>query len=89
MTGAKVENLSPAVAMDVQADMMAHGVVVVDAAGGSIAANYGFQTGDIVRAVNGATIGNVGALTHALGRAQQWNMVIERGGRKLTLNVGG
>jgi serine protease Do len=88
MTGAKVENLSPAVAMDVQASMMAHGVVVVDAAAGSIAANYGFQTGDIVRTVNGVNIGNVGELNHVLGSARQWNMVIERGDRKLNLNVG-
>jgi serine protease Do len=88
MTGAKVENLSPAVAMDVQASMMAHGVVVVDAAAGSIAANYGFQTGDIVRTVNGVNIGNVGELNHVLGSARQWNMVIERGDSKLNLNVG-
>jgi serine protease Do len=88
MTGAKVENLSPAVAMDVQADMMAHGVVVVDTAGSSIAANYGFQTGDIVRSINGANIGNVGELNHVLNSTQQWNMVIERGDHKLNLNVG-
>jgi S1-C subfamily serine protease len=73
--------------MDVQASMMAHGVVVVDTAAGSIAANYGFQTGDIVRTVNGANIGNVGELGHVLDGARQWNMVIERGDRKLNLNV--
>jgi Do/DeqQ family serine protease len=87
LTGAKVENLSPAAAMDVQADMLAHGVVVVTVAEGSIAANYGFQMGDIIRAVNNLNIGSVGDLAHALGGAQQWNMVIERGGRKLNLSV--
>jgi serine protease Do len=89
LTGAKVENLSPAVAMDVQASVMERGVVVVSVAEGSIAANYGFQTGDIVRAINGANIGNIGDLAHALNSAQQWQMVVERGGRKLTLSVGG
>jgi serine protease Do len=89
LTGAKVENLSPAVAMDVQASLMARGVVVVSVADGSIAANYGFQTGDIIRAINGAAIGNIGDLAHALNSAQQWNMVVERAGHKLSLNVGG
>jgi serine protease Do len=87
MTGAKVENLSPAVAMDVQANMMDRGVVVVSVTEGSIAANYGFQTGDIIRAINNANIGNIGDLAHALNSAQQWQMVVERGGHKLNLSV--
>jgi len=89
LTGTKVENLSPAVAMDVQASPMDRGVVVVTVTEGSIAANYGFQTGDIIRAINGANIGNIGDLAHALNSAQQWQMVVERDGHKLTLNVGG
>jgi len=67
----------------------AKGVAVVAAPPGSIAGNYGFQPGDIIREVNGTAINNVGELTHALAAAQSWQMVIERGGRRLNLNVGG
>jgi Do/DeqQ family serine protease len=87
MTGSKVENISPAVATDLSLDLMARGVVVVSVAGDSIAAQQGFQPGDIVRSVNGTAIGNVGELQSALGATQSWDMVVERGGQKLTLRV--
>jgi serine protease Do len=87
MTGAKVENLSPAVATDLQLDAMAHGVVVVSVADGSIAAGQGFQPGDIVKSLNGTAIGSVGQLQGALGGTQSWDMVVTRGGRDLTLRV--
>src|SRR5581483_12465828 len=41
LTGAKVENLSPAVNTELQLDLMAHGVVVMSP-GDSIAAQQGF-----------------------------------------------
>ncbi|HEY1630038.1 MAG TPA: Do family serine endopeptidase [Rhizomicrobium sp.] len=85
MTGTKVENLSPASANDLQLDPMAHGVAVVSVAEGSIAANQGFQPGDIIKSVNGTAIANVGQLQSTLGNAQNWDMAVERGGRTLTL----
>ena len=89
MTGTKIENLSPAAALDLQVSFAEKGVAVVDVAAGSIAANYGFQPGDIIRSVNGVEIGSVGELMKALTGAQQWSMIVERGGHRLTLNVGG
>ena len=59
-------------------------------AGRSIAANQGFATGDIIRSINGAAIRDVSELQRALGQANgHWDMVIDRGGRRLTLNVDG
>src|SRR6185437_10591817 len=58
LTGAKVENLSPAVNTELQLDLMARGVVVLSP-GDSIAARQGFQSGDIVRALNGQEIHSV------------------------------
>jgi len=89
LTGAEVENLSPAVASDLQMDLMAKGVVVVSA-GQSIAANQGFQAGDIVKSVNGAEIRSVSQLKQALdGGSQQggWNLVVDRGGQRLSLSI--
>ena len=54
LTGAKIENLSPAVAVELQMGLMAQGVVVVGGAGNSSPPSHGFQPGDIVVSVNGA-----------------------------------
>ncbi len=89
LTGARVENLSPATATELQMDVMAHGVAIIAVSPTGIAANYGFQPGDIVRSINGAAINRSGELVKALSGANQWDMVIERGGRRLTLSVQG
>ncbi|HEY3638033.1 MAG TPA: Do family serine endopeptidase [Rhizomicrobium sp.] len=90
LTGAKVENLSPAVAADLQLDFSAHGVVVVSANANSFSGSYGFQAGDIVRAINGTEIHSVNELQHALANAGgHWDMVVDRGDQRLTLSVGG
>ena len=64
LTGARVENLSPAAALDLQLEPTETGVVIVSA-GRSIAANQGFVPGDIIRSVNGSAIHNVGDLNRA------------------------
>ncbi|HEY1613029.1 MAG TPA: Do family serine endopeptidase [Rhizomicrobium sp.] len=87
LTGAKVENLSPAVATEMQLDLNARGVAIVSA-GDAIAGGYGFQPGDIIRGLNGAEIHTVAELVHALADANgQWQLVIDRGGQRLTLSV--
>ncbi|HEX4861942.1 MAG TPA: PDZ domain-containing protein, partial [Rhizomicrobium sp.] len=89
LTGARVENLSPAAALDLQLEATSEGVAVVSP-GRSIAANQGFEAGDIIRSINGAAIHNVGELNRALGQANgHWDMIIDRGGRRLTLSVDG
>ena len=89
LTGAKVENLSPAAALDLQLDLLAKGVAIISVNPNSYSGNYGFEPGDIVRSVNGAGINRVGELTRALDGAHHWDLVIERGNRRLTLSVDG
>ena len=88
LTGAKVENISPAAATELQMDVMAHGVAIVTP-GTAFAARYGFQPGDIVRSVNGAAVNRVGDLVRLLNGANHWDLVVERGGRRLNLSVDG
>ncbi|HEX3652494.1 MAG TPA: Do family serine endopeptidase [Rhizomicrobium sp.] len=89
LTGAKVENLSPAVNTELQLDLMARGVVVL-APGDSIAAQQGFQSGDIVRAINGTEIHSVNELNRALANAGgQWDMIIDRGGQQIHVTLAG
>ena len=87
MTGATVENLSPAAAAELQMDAMAHGVAVVSI-GNGFATRY-FQPGDIVRSVNGSPVNRVGDLVKALNGANSWILVVERGGRRFQFSVNG
>ncbi|HEY0301382.1 MAG TPA: Do family serine endopeptidase, partial [Rhizomicrobium sp.] len=89
LTGARIENLSPAVATELQLPLLAKGVVIVSVSPGTPSGGYGFQPGDVVRGVNGVAITSVGQLLQALGAANAWSMVIDRGGQRLTLNVRG
>lgn len=89
LTGARVENISPATATELQIDVMSKGVAIVSVNSNGIAANYGFQPGDIVRNVNGVTITRVGELVRILNGTNHWDLVVERDGRRLTLSVDG
>ena len=84
--GAKVENISPAAAGDLQIDLLAKGVVIVTVSQNSYAGAQGFQPGDIVRTVNGVTINRVGDLARPLAAAR-WDLVIERDGQRVSLSV--
>jgi Do/DeqQ family serine protease len=82
--GAKVAELSPRLAqrLGVRADIK--GVAVVGIDSGSPAAGFGFQPGDIVREVNGATIDNAKQLEQAaLQSTRWWRFTVERNGQIL------
>ena len=87
MQGARIANITPALADEMQIDMMAKGVVVMAVAGASQAARFGFKQGDIIRQVNGERIASVDQLRRALGEAGQWSMAIQRGDRVMQLAV--
>lgn len=90
LAGAKVENLSPAVASDLQLAFGAKGVVLVSIADNTYSSNYGFQPGDIIVSVNGADIRTVADLKRVLDTANDhWDLVIGRGDQRLTLSVSG
>ncbi|MBV9044679.1 MAG: Do family serine endopeptidase [Alphaproteobacteria bacterium] len=89
LTGARVMNLSPATATELQMPLMARGVVVTAVTDGTPSGGYGFQPGDIVRGVNGVEIKRVGELVRALNATNAWSLVVDRGGQRLTLNVQG
>jgi serine protease Do len=90
LTGARVENLSPAVASDLDLEFSARGVVVVSTSENTPSGSYGFQAGDIIRSINGQEIHSVANLQRALeGAGGRWDMVIQRGNQRLTLSVSG
>jgi Do/DeqQ family serine protease len=88
--GAKVANLSPALADELQLKNMADGVAIIDIDDGSIARNVGFQRGDIVRTVNGQAIEKTSDLERATEKpAQVWRITIVRGGQAMSVVFGG
>ena len=82
--GAKIANLSPALADELQIDQTTNGVVVVDVPAGSPAEASGFKRGDVLVAVNGERI----AKTRDVERVTQtqsrfWRFNFTRGGQQI------
>jgi S1-C subfamily serine protease len=83
--GAKVANVSPALAEQLRIDATSSGVVVVEVAGGSMAESYGFRQGDLILSVNNEDI----ARTRDLDRitrsgSRVWRVTIQRGGQRIS-----
>ena len=88
--GAKVANLSPALADELRLDAATEGVVVVDIADGALAQQFGFQRGDVLLAVNGAKIAKTRDLEKvAKAGARLWRITIQRGGQQISAVFGG
>ena len=89
-SGAKVANLSPALADELQLRSVDEGVVVLDVDNGSYASNLGFQRGDVIQEVNGERIGKTRDLDRVTKEPQRtWRIVILRGGQKISAVFGG
>lgn len=88
--GARVANLSPALADELQLQNVDQGVVVVGTDDGSVAGSLGFQRGDVIQEVNGKAVGR----TRDLDRIAQtpsngWRIVLLRRGQKISAMFGG
>jgi Do/DeqQ family serine protease len=89
-TGAKVANLSPALADELRLDTAAQGVVITGVADGSAAQTIGFRKGDIVLSVNNQKIeksADLDRVTRAGGRS--WRVTINRGGQEISVMFSG
>ena len=88
--GARVSNLSPALADDLRLDPSTDGVVITDVAGGSTAQSLGFQRGDLVVSVNNQKIAKTRDLERASSQpSRAWRITILRGGQQLSVVLGG
>jgi S1-C subfamily serine protease len=83
--GAKVVNLSPAVADELGVDPFVARGVMITGVGRGLAMNAGLQPGDLVREVNGRAINSTADLAAAVASPQaRWRITIERGGQTIT-----
>jgi Do/DeqQ family serine protease len=88
--GAKVSNLSPALADRLRLDPSAQGVVIVEIANGSSAQSLGFQPGDLVLSVNNARIAKTRDLERVAGQpTRRWSITIVRAGQQLSVELRG
>lgn len=90
LTGAKVGNLSPALADELRLDPATEGVVVIEIAGGSPAQRLGFQRGDVVLVINEKKVETSKDLEKVTrDQNRTWQITILRGGRQVTAQFGG
>jgi Do/DeqQ family serine protease len=90
LQGAKVANISPAVADELHLDADTEGVVVTDLADGGTAASVGFQKGDIITVVNSQKIARTSDLEKATREsARVWRITLVRGGQQINVTLGG
>jgi Do/DeqQ family serine protease len=91
LKGAKVANISPALAEELHLDADTDGVVVTDLGGDdTTAASIGFQKGDIILAVNSQKISKTSDLEKATRDAARfWRITLVRGGQQINVTLGG
>jgi Do/DeqQ family serine protease len=88
--GAKVANVSPAVADELHLDADTEGVVVLEPGDDTTAANVGFQKGDIVLTVNGQKIAKTTDLEKvSRDGSRLWRITLLRGGQQINVTLGG
>jgi Do/DeqQ family serine protease len=88
--GAKVANISPAVADELHLDGDTEGVVVTELGDDTTAANVGFQKGDIIVAVNSQKIAKTSDLEKATRDSSRlWRITLVRGGQQINVTLGG
>jgi Do/DeqQ family serine protease len=88
--GAKIANISPAVADELHLDTDTGGVVVTELGDDTTAANVGFQKGDVIMAVNNQKIASTSDLERATRESSRlWRIVVMRGGQQINVTLGG
>jgi Do/DeqQ family serine protease len=88
--GAKVSNISPALADEMHLDADVDGVVITEIREDTTAAGVGFQKGDIILAVNNQKIAKTNDLEKATREsARVWRITLVRGGQQINVSLGG
>ena len=87
LSGARVANLTPALADEMRLDFSQTGVVVIGINGAGEARRFGFMVGDIVRAVNTVDVTSPAQLQQTLNASTGWDITVQRGNCSSTLSI--
>lgn len=86
--GARVANLSPALADQLGLPHVMTGVIILQLSRTASAARLGMEPGDVVRKINGDPVADVDQLAEMVKSPRSgWLIVLERGGRAMNLVV--
>ena len=89
LAGARVANLSPALAEEIGLERWS-GVILVHVGRRGVARRLGFRPGDIIRSIEGERVRSVDHLVELVREPRtRWRIVLERGGRSLSVEVPG
>ena len=89
LAGARVANLSPALAEEIGLERWS-GVILVHVGRRGVARRLGFRPGDIIRSIEGERVRSVDHLVELVREPRTlWRIVLERGGRSLSVEVPG
>ena len=89
-SGTSVSVLTPAVAQDMNLPFDSKGVVVTSVASGSPAEQMGLLKGDIIVAINGRQISDVGTFQRLVStRTDGWQIVLQRNGQVIRSYISG
>lgn len=89
LSGARVANLSPALAEELAIAEIS-GVVILETDASSAARRVGLRPGDIIAELNGRPVTSTESLRQLLARgARVWRLTIRRGGRELQTVIAG
>jgi len=88
LRGARVANLSPALADELDIDPFQNGVFILAIQRGSAANRLGFRRGDFVRVINGKPVSDVQSLIELVGlSSERWRITVERDGKQRDLVI--
>jgi Do/DeqQ family serine protease len=88
--GARISNISPALADELRIDSSTEGVAIVDLTDGAVARSVGFQKGDVIVNVNGQKIAKTSDLDQLTKTPSRlWRITIQRGGQQRSVVLGG
>ncbi|MBY0429175.1 MAG: Do family serine endopeptidase [Alphaproteobacteria bacterium] len=88
LSGARIANISPAIAQDMGLPDGLEGVIILSVSKNSAAARLGLTRGDIVVGINNQEIKTVSDVNDALNHpSQAWRISINRGGNVITVVV--
>jgi Do/DeqQ family serine protease len=88
--GAKVSNISPAVADELRLDSNVEGVVIIELGDDAPAQSVGFKKGDVILNVNSQKIVKTGDLERVTReQARFWRITVLRDGQQISVTLGG
>jgi Do/DeqQ family serine protease len=89
-SGAKIANLSPALAEELRVDAPTEGVIIIDIEEGSTANSYGFARGDLILAVNNERVAKPQDLDRiARSGSRLWRITLLRAGQQISVVLSG